>query len=167
MGNRVTFKIIPEVIPEDGEERVVVLSHHQTVFAVLVVRFPLCPVKPAHSFVLMRPGPLSRSVLTVSLPRLGAQPELLRHSGLCLVQQLRLQPVVDTRMIKLSHPGSMGSTENISVVPDEETSAARPVLLLLPAVRAAVGFLGQDCRQAEAESQQVLHTQSGLESFPH
>ena len=52
MGNRLTFEIIPEVIPEDGEERVVVLSHDQTVFSILIVWFPIGPVKPAHSFVL-------------------------------------------------------------------------------------------------------------------
>ena len=75
-------------------------------------------------------------------------------------------------MIQLSHPGSMEGTENISIVPgdglvlaDEETSTARPVLLLLPAVRTVVGLLGQDGTQ-EGENHQVLHTQSGPDKIP-
>ena len=54
MGDRVAVKIIPEVIPEDGEDGVVVLPHHQTVFSLLVIWFPIGPVKPAHSFVLRK-----------------------------------------------------------------------------------------------------------------
>ena len=79
-----------------------------------------------------------------------------------------------TRVIQLRHPGSVGSAENVRVVPgdglvlaDEEAPAARPVLLLLPAVRAVVGLLGHHgVGQAKAESNQVLHTRAGAEKIP-
>ena len=53
MSSPVTLEIIPVVIPGDGEERIVVFSHHQAVLPLLVVRLSVGPVKPAHGFVLL------------------------------------------------------------------------------------------------------------------
>ena len=52
MSGRVTLEVIPEVVPEDREERVVVLPHHQAVLSLLVVGFPIRPVKPTNCLVL-------------------------------------------------------------------------------------------------------------------
>ena len=59
--------VVPEVVPEDGEQGVVVLPHHHAVLAVEVVRLALGPVKPAHTLIVVRPPPLSRTGLTVTL----------------------------------------------------------------------------------------------------
>ena len=52
MSGRVTLEVIPEVVPEDREERVVVLPHDQAVLSLLVVGFPIRPVKPTNCLVL-------------------------------------------------------------------------------------------------------------------
>ena len=95
MARGVAVQIVPEVISVE-EEGVVDLHQTHAVLPVHVVWLALGPVEPLNSLVLVRPEPFSRSVLTVSLSRLGPQPELLRPTGLRHVQQLGLQPVVDT-----------------------------------------------------------------------
>ena len=62
-----TIVVILEVVPEDGQQRVVVLPHDHAVLPVVVVGLPLRPVEPAHRLVLVRPPPLTRAVLTVTI----------------------------------------------------------------------------------------------------
>ena len=59
--------VIPEEVSEPGEEEVVVLPEDKAVLTLEVVGLPLRPVEPAHRLVLMRPPPLTRAVLTVTI----------------------------------------------------------------------------------------------------
>ena len=67
MSRSSTVVVIPEVVSEDGQQRVVVLPHDHAVLPVVVVGLPLRPVEPAHRLVLVRPPPLTRAVLTVTI----------------------------------------------------------------------------------------------------
>ena len=147
----VAVQIIPEVISVEVERIPVPLHQSHTVLTVVVVRLTLSPVKPLNSLVLMRPDPLSWSVLVVTLSSEGSHPELSPVSGLELVEELGLEPVVDAGVVQLSYPGLVRLTEKISIVSTDslcsfevEASAARPVLLEDPAVRTVVGVLSQD-----------------------
>ena len=66
VGN-VTAHIVPEEVPEDGDEGVVELSHGETVLTLQVVGLSISPVEPLHGLVGVRPEPLARVVLTVAL----------------------------------------------------------------------------------------------------
>ena len=46
VGAHVAVEVIPEVIPEDWEEGVMLLHHGHTVLAAEVVRLAITPVKP-------------------------------------------------------------------------------------------------------------------------
>ena len=59
--------VIPEEVPEPGEEEVVVLPEDEAVLALEVVGLPLRPVEPLDTLVHVRPEPLSRRTLAVSL----------------------------------------------------------------------------------------------------
>merc|ERR1711997_587365 len=127
------------------------LHQSHAVLSVPVVRLALSPVEPGDSLVLVRPEPLSRVVLAVTLSSEGSHPELNSVSGLEPVEKLGLEPVVDPRVVELSYPGIMELTEKIRVISGDplcsfkvETSAAGPVLLQNPAVRAVVSVLSQD-----------------------
>ena len=99
----VTVHIIPEVVPVE-EEGVVDLHHaHAVLSSVVVVRLSICPVEPLDSLVLVRPDPLPGVVLTVTLPCEGRHPELDPVAGLEVVEQLGLEPVVDTGVVQLSN----------------------------------------------------------------
>ena len=67
VGAHVAVKVIPEVIPEHGEEGVMLLNHGHAVLAAEVVRLAIGPVKPGHGLILVRPHPVTRAVLTVPL----------------------------------------------------------------------------------------------------
>ena len=67
MGRPVTVIIIPEVVSRDGEQRIVVLPHDQTVLPLQVVGLTISPVKPLHSLVHVAPDPLSWVMFTVTL----------------------------------------------------------------------------------------------------
>merc|ERR1711878_56802 len=110
------------------------LHQGHAVLPVPVVRLSLSPVEPLDSLVLVRPDPLSRVVLAVTLSSEGSHPELYSVSRLELVEELGLEPVVDAGMIQLSDPGLVGLTEKISVISGNplrsfkpEASAARSV----------------------------------------
>merc|ERR1719184_321962 len=123
---------------------------YKTIFIVIIVRFSISPVKPRHRLVLVRPPPLSLVVVRVVASSSGcSKPESSVLSYLCSVQQYRLQPVFDTRVIQLSHPSLVESTENVGIIlgyclprTHQETPAATPVFLQEPAIRAFVGILG-------------------------
>ena len=66
VGN-VTAHIVPEEVPEDGDEGVVELCHGETVLALQVVGLSIGPVKPLHGLVGVRPEPLPGVVLAVAL----------------------------------------------------------------------------------------------------
>ena len=108
----VTVHIIPVVVPVEVEG-VVYLHHAHAVLAVVVVRFPISPVEPLDSLVLVRPEPLPWSVLVVTFSSEGPHPEVSPVSGQEHVEQLGLQPVVDAGVVQLCHPGLVGSTQNI------------------------------------------------------
>merc|ERR1712001_232104 len=112
----VTFNIVPEVVPVEVERIPVSLNQSHAVLPVPVVRLTLSPVEPGDSLVLVRPEPLSRVVLAVTLSSEGSHPELNSVSGLEPVEKLGLEPVVDSRVVELSNPGIMGLTEDISVI---------------------------------------------------
>ena len=59
--------VIPEEVPEPGEEEVVVLPEDKAVLTLEVVGLPLRPVEPLDTLVHVRPEPLPGSTLTVSL----------------------------------------------------------------------------------------------------
>ena len=67
VGAHVAVEVIPEVIPEDREEGVMLLYHGHTVLAVEVVRLTISPVKPGDRLIHMRPHPVTRGALAVSL----------------------------------------------------------------------------------------------------
>ena len=143
----VTVHIVPVVVPVE-EEGVVHLHHAHAVLAVEVVRFPISPVEPLDRLVLVRPEPLPRGVLVVTLSSEGSHPELDPVSGLEHVEELGLEPVVDPGVVQLSHPRVVSGTQDRGVVPGDplgsvepEAPAARPVLLEDPAVRAVVSVL--------------------------
>ena len=158
----ITVQIVPVVVPVEVEG-IVDLHHAHAVLPVVVVGLVGGPVEPLDGLVLVRPDPLSGHVLAVAVPGEGSHPELDPVSGLEVVEQLGLEPVVDPGMVQLGHPGVVGGAQQTGVVPGDplgsvepEASAAGPVLLQHPSVRAVVGVLGQDGAD-EGESQQVLH----------
>ena len=59
--------VIPEEVPEPGEEEVVVLPEDETVLALEVVGLALRPVEPLDTLVHVRPEPLPGRTLAVSL----------------------------------------------------------------------------------------------------
>ena len=67
MSRSSTVVVIPEVVPEDGQQRVVVLPQDHAVLPVVVVGLALSPVEPAHRLVLVRPPPLAGTVLAVTI----------------------------------------------------------------------------------------------------
>ena len=71
-----------------------------------------------------------------------------------------------TRTVQLSHVGIVEAAENRGVVPGDhlvlgqpETAAARPAVVLVPAVRAVVGVLGQDGAE-EGQRDQISHLEA-------
>lgn len=64
----VAAQVVPEVIPEDGEEGVVDLHHAEAHLpaAAVVVGLTIGPVKPLHGGVVAVPDPLSGGVLAVT-----------------------------------------------------------------------------------------------------
>ena len=66
MSRCIALKVIPEVVSEDWEEWIMVLSQNKTVFSLLIVGFSISPVKPCDGGVPVRPPPVSWSLLTVS-----------------------------------------------------------------------------------------------------
>ena len=98
----VAVHVVPEVVPVEVQG-VVDLHHAHAVLPVRVVGLPRGPVKPLDGLVLVRPDPLTRVVLTVTFPCEGRHPELDPVAGLEVVEQLGLEPVVDTRVIQLSN----------------------------------------------------------------
>ena len=98
----VAVHVVPEVVPVEVQG-VVHLHHAHAVLPVRVVRLPRGPVEPLDGLVLVRPDPLPRVVLTVTFPCEGRHPELDPVAGLEVVEQLGLEPVVDTRVVQLSN----------------------------------------------------------------
>ena len=111
----VAVHIVPEVVPVEVE-RVVDLHHAHAVLSVVVVRFPIGPVEPLDSLVLVRPDPLAGSVLVVTLSSEGSHPEVGPVSSLEHVEQVGLQPVVDAGMVELRHPGLVVGAEDVGVI---------------------------------------------------
>ena len=99
----VAVQIVPEVVSVEVERILVPLHQSHTVLTVVVVRLTLSPVKPLDGLVLVRPDPLTRVVLTVTFPCEGRHPELDPVAGLEVVEQLGLEPVVDTGVVQLSN----------------------------------------------------------------
>merc|ERR1712024_409388 len=94
------------------------MPFHQShaVLSVPVVRLTLSPVEPLDSLVLVRPDPLPRGVLRVTLSSEGSHPELDSVSGLGSVEKLGLEPVVDPRVVELCYPGVVELTKEIRVI---------------------------------------------------
>merc|ERR1719180_597579 len=67
VGAHFAIKVIPEVIPEDGEEGVVLLHHGDAVLAAEVVGLAIGPVKPGDGLILVRPHPVTGGSFTVPL----------------------------------------------------------------------------------------------------
>ena len=68
VGGHITVNVIPEVVPEDGEEGVVDLHHaeaHLPAVAV-AVGLTISPVKPVNGGVVAIPGPHSGGILAVA-----------------------------------------------------------------------------------------------------
>ena len=59
VGAHFAVKVIPEVVPEDGEEGVVLLHHGDAILASEVVGLAIGPVKPGDGLILVRPHPVS------------------------------------------------------------------------------------------------------------
>ena len=53
VGGHITVNVIPEVVPEDGEEKVVDLHHGQAHLPAVVVGLPVSPVKPPHLYLVL------------------------------------------------------------------------------------------------------------------
>ena len=66
VGN-VTAHIVPEEVPEDGDEGVVELRHGETVLTIQIVGLSVSPVEPLDGLVSCGPEPLPGVVLTVAL----------------------------------------------------------------------------------------------------
>ena len=67
VGAHFAVKVIPEVVPEDGEEGVMLLHHGDAVLASEVVGLAIGPIKPGDGLVLVRPHPVTGGPLTVPL----------------------------------------------------------------------------------------------------
>merc|ERR1712098_1023765 len=128
-----------------------VLPQSQTVLIVIIIWLPISPIKPRDRLILMRPPPLSLIVVRVVTSSSGSsKPEGSILPYISGVKQHRLQPVLNSRVIQLSHPTLMESTQNISIVlcdsfsvTYKEAPAAASVLLQEPPIRALVSILGQ------------------------
>ena len=68
VSSSVTRQVIPEVVPEDGEEGVMDLHHAEAHLpaVVIVVGLTVGPVKPLHGRVVRVPEPLPGGVLAVT-----------------------------------------------------------------------------------------------------
>ena len=68
MCGRGAVKVVPEVVPEDGEEGVVDLHHAEAHLPAVAVAVGLTigPVKPLHGGVVAVPGPGSGGILAVA-----------------------------------------------------------------------------------------------------
>ena len=66
VGN-VTAHIVPEEVPEDGDEGVVELRHGETVLTIQIVGLSVSPVEPLDGLVSCWPEPLPGVMLTVAL----------------------------------------------------------------------------------------------------
>ena len=53
VGGHVTANVVPEVVPEDGDEGVVDLHHGQAHLPAVVVGLPVCPVKLPHLYLVL------------------------------------------------------------------------------------------------------------------
>merc|ERR1712146_641767 len=71
-----------EVVPEHGEEGVVLLHHGDAVLAAEVVGLAIGPVKPGDGLILVRPHPVTGGPLTVPLLSGSSKPELSPFSDL-------------------------------------------------------------------------------------
>merc|ERR1719481_856538 len=118
VGSICTVEVIPEVVPQVGEEGVVLLYIGQAVLIpVVVVRFSISPVKPLDSSVAMLPYPGSWVMVRVmALISHSIQPELVEFSWLCGVKESALNPVVDAWMIQLSNMSIMKHTQELSIL---------------------------------------------------
>ena len=67
VGAHFAVKVIPEVIPEHGEEGVMLLNHGDAVLAAEVVGLAIGPVEPGDGLVLVLPDPVSRGAFAVPL----------------------------------------------------------------------------------------------------
>merc|ERR1712127_286528 len=163
--------VVPEVIPEVLEDDVPVLHEGQAVLAVEVVGLVVSPIKPLDSHVSVGPQPVAVDVVVVVLLRDGSQPEKVApgHAGLgqarrltiwsVLLNQLRLQPVVQADLVDLGDETLVAGTEDVGVRlgdllhGEHEAVAATMVFVPLPAVGAVVGVLaaGQAGGQGEKE----------------
>merc|ERR1719447_241428 len=154
----VAVHVVPEVVTEDWEEGVVVFSQCEAVLVVAkVVWLPIMPVKPLNCRVHMIPSPGAWLVVAVVSFSSSTHPERGSLSNGDLGEHLRLQPVVDPRVIKFSDPGSgVSSTDEVGrrsryrlTRAKQEATASRSVLLFHPSIRAAVCVLGHGkaCRE--------------------
>ena len=67
VGASVALVIIPVIIPELGQDGHVGLPQGDAVLAVEVVRLAISPVKPGDRLIHVRPHPVTRGALAVSL----------------------------------------------------------------------------------------------------
>merc|ERR1740128_959364 len=161
----ITEVVVPVVITLIWEQRAVVLTENQTVFIMPIIRLAISPVKPVNSYVPVLPEPLAIVVVgVVTASGFCSQPELVPISRLSDVQQLRFQPVVDSRMVQFSNPSLMESAENIGIIPGDrfsttqhEASATTSVLLQHPAIRTVVSILGPGTSHKDKSSKQEPH----------
>merc|ERR1712156_1141099 len=101
----VAVHVVPEVITEDWGEGVGGFPESEAVLVVAkVVWLPVMPVKPLDCLIHVVPGPGARLVIAVVPAGPTTHPEggSLSHGD--LGEHLRLQPVVDSRVVKLSNP---------------------------------------------------------------
>merc|ERR1712098_847038 len=128
-----------------------VLPQSQTVLIVIIIWLPISPIKPRDRLILMRPPPLTLVVVRVVTSSSGSsKPEGSILPYISGVKQHRLQPVLNSRVIQLSHPTLMESTQNISIVLGNrlsiahiETPTTTPVFLQEPSIRTLVSILGR------------------------
>merc|ERR1711908_99907 len=73
---------------------------------VVVVRLPVSPVKPGDGLVHVVPRPGAGLVLAVPSLSTATKPELSPLTRGDRLQQTRLQPVVDTRVVQFGDPGA-------------------------------------------------------------
>merc|ERR1719213_1615649 len=112
-----TKPVVPKVVPGIWEQRSVELGQHQAVLVVPVVRLTVSPIEPFNGLVLMLPGPFTLVVVRVMTALgFGTKPELFSLTDFCNLQKFCLQPIVDTRMVKLSNPSIVEGAKNVGVV---------------------------------------------------
>ena len=117
-------------------------------------------------------GILLLTALNLKCPCLSfcSKPELSILANRKLLDQLRLEPVVDAGMVQFCRPGPvMEGAEDLGILlgdtltaAQQEASAARAVLLQCPAIRAVVGVLSQGVGEQQREGDQgEPHDESG------